>query len=48
MRVVKSFREFIDDGTVKLQTQNKPRAEFLVNESEKSYEYLFMLIEKCY
>ena len=46
MRAVKQFKEFIDKGTAKKQSQDRPRAEFLRNEAEKSYAYLNKLIKK--
>ncbi len=40
MKTIKQFQEFIKDGIVKKQFPNKSRAEFLISESEKSYEFL--------
>jgi len=46
MRAIKSFNEFIRDGTVKKQKPDKARADFLIMESEKSYKLLLKKIEK--
>ena len=34
MRAIKDFKEFIEDGTVKKQSVDKSRANFLLEESE--------------
>lgn len=46
MKAIKNFEEFIKRGIVKMQTPDKPRAEFLIKEAEKSYAYLLELIKK--
>lgn len=46
MRPIKEFNEFIDAGTVKKQSPNKSRAEFLIKEAEISFEGLKERIEK--
>ena len=46
MRPIKEFNEFIDTGTVKKQSPNKSRAEFLIKEAEISFEGLKERIEK--
>lgn len=40
MRGVKQFEEFIDKNTVKKQSPDKSRADFLIKESEKSFRAL--------
>lgn len=40
MKPVRHFKEFIKEGTVKRQSIDKSRAEFLINESEYSYNNL--------
>ncbi|MBN2880471.1 hypothetical protein JXM83_00300 [Candidatus Woesearchaeota archaeon] len=37
---MKEFKRFIENGTVKEQSPDKSRAEFLKDESEKSYNFL--------
>lgn len=46
MRAIKNFQEFVDEGIVKIQSPDNSRAEFLIGESEQSYDYLLKLIEK--
>ena len=46
MRPIKEFNEFIDTGTVKKQSPDKSRAEFLIKEAEISFEGLKERIEK--
>ena len=46
MNQVKNFKEFIERGIVKKQFPNKSRAEFLINESKRSYNFLLELIKK--
>src|SRR3989344_1553264 len=46
MRAVKKFEEFIKENTVKKQSIDKSRADFLVRESENSYKILLVVIEK--
>jgi len=46
MKAVKYFESFLEEGIVKKQHSDKPRAEFLIKESEQNYEYLLKLIEK--
>ena len=40
MRAIKIFDEFIRSGIVKLQSQDKSRAGFLIKEAEQNYSYL--------
>src|SRR3989344_6075706 len=46
MRVVKSFEEFIEDGTVKKITADRERAKSLVLEAERKYSSLQEIIQK--
>jgi|SRR3989344_2577488 len=46
MKPLKEFEEFIHQGTVKKQSPNESRAEFLVKESEKNYSFLLELLNK--
>lgn len=46
MRPIKSFEEFLKDGTVKKQTPDKSRAKFLVEESSQNYAFLLDLVKK--
>lgn len=46
MRAIKDFNEFIKKGTVKMQKPDKSRAEYLMEEAEKSYKLLLIKIEK--
>jgi len=46
MRAIKNFDEFIKENIVKKQYIDKSRAEFLIKESEKSYNSLLIIIEK--
>lgn len=46
MRALKKFEEFIKENIVKKQSIDKPRAEFLIKESEKDYNSLLEMIEK--
>ncbi len=46
MNQIKKFEDFINEGTVKRQTPNKSRAEFLLKESEKDYSFLLELLDK--
>jgi len=46
MRDIKSFDEFIKKGIVKRQTPNKPRAEFLLKESEQDYQSILDMLKK--
>ena len=46
MRPIKEFNEFIDTGTVKKQSPDKSRAEFLIKVAEISFEGLKVWIEK--
>ena len=46
MKAVKNFDEFIKQNIVKKQSIDKSRSEFLINESEKSYNSLLKMIEK--
>ena len=40
MRAIKTFEEFIKENVVKIQLPDKSRAEYLIKESEESYELL--------
>lgn len=44
MRAVRHFDEFIDEGIVKKQAPDKSRANYLMTESEKSYEFLLVIV----
>lgn len=46
MKPIKQFGEFIREGIVKKQTPDKSRAEFLVNESKRSYSFLLDSLKK--
>lgn len=46
MKAIKKFDEFISDNTVKRQSIDRPRAEFLTKESEKDYLCLMDMIKK--
>jgi hypothetical protein len=46
MRAIKDFNEFIENGVVKKQSPDKPRAEFLIKESENDYNFLLDLMGK--
>ena len=46
MSRIKNFEEYIRLGIVKKQIQNKSRVEFLIKESERSYNFLLNLINK--
>ncbi len=45
MKAIKEFKEFIKEGIIKKQSVDKSRAEFLIKEAEKSYNYLMKKIE---
>ena len=45
MRAIRRFEEFIKEGIVKKQSPDKSRAEFLVKEAEKSYDFLLKKID---
>ncbi len=45
MKAIKQFKEFIEEGIVKKQSPDKSRAEFLIKESEKSYNFLLKKIK---
>lgn len=40
MKPIKKFEEFVKEGTVKKQSVDKSRAEFLIKEAENDYNYL--------
>ena len=40
MRGVKQFNDYIKEGIVKIQTPDRSRASYLLEESKKSYEFL--------
>ena len=46
MKAIKNFDEFIKKGIVKKQSPDKPRAEFLIKESEQDYLLLSELLNK--
>ena len=46
MKPLKQFEEFIESGTVKMQSPDKSRARFLIIGAEQDYEYLNELIKK--
>ena len=46
MRAIKNFKEFLQEGIVKIQTPDKSRAEFLIKESGQNFFYLLELIKK--
>ena len=46
MKAIKKFEEFIRSNVVKKQSIDKPRAEFLIKESENSYNNLLEMIQK--
>lgn len=45
MKAIRKFDEFTREGVVKIQSSNKPRAEFLLNEAEQSYSTLNELLK---
>ena len=45
MKPIMEFGEFVRMGIVKKQSSDKPRAEFLIKESEQNYKYLLKLIK---
>ncbi|MBI2109701.1 hypothetical protein HYT58_00820 [Candidatus Woesearchaeota archaeon] len=47
MRLSKSFKEFISDGTVKTQSPDLSRANFLAKESERDYEARNIILKKA-
>ncbi len=46
MMPLKTFVEYLHDGTARKQSQDKPRARSLIAESESSYEILTSFVEK--
>ena len=46
MRAIKDFKEFVKENIIKKQSPDKSRAEFLVEESKKSYKLLLIKIKK--
>ena len=46
MKAIRKFEEFLRDNTVKKQSIDKSRAEFLIKESENSYNNLLEMIQK--
>jgi glutathionylspermidine synthase len=46
MRPIRNFDEFIREHIVKKQSIDRPRAEFLIRESENSYNNLHEMIDK--
>ncbi|MEM3370927.1 MAG: hypothetical protein QW471_04535 [Candidatus Woesearchaeota archaeon] len=43
---MRDFKEFVKEGVVKKQKPDKSRAEYLINEANKSYNLLLIKIEK--
>ena len=46
MSPIKSFKEFIDEGTVKIQSPDNSRARFLLEESERGYKVIQQIVER--
>jgi len=46
MRGIRSFEEFVQKNIVRKQSADKSRAQFLIQESERSYANLLEMIEK--
>ncbi len=46
MRIVKKFGEFIEEGVAKKQTPDRSRANFLADESAKSYAFLLEIVKR--
>lgn len=46
MNTLKSFEDFLSSGVVRKRTPDKPRARFLVKESQRDYEYLLELVKR--
>jgi len=46
MRAIRKFEEFVKENIAKRQSPDKSRAEFLITESENSYNSLLEMIEK--
>lgn len=46
MKAIRKFEEFLRDNTVKKQSIDKSRAEFLIKESENSYNNLLEMMQK--
>jgi hypothetical protein len=44
MKAIRQFQEFLDQGSVKKQSPDRSRAEFLTNEAGRSYDFLLKLI----
>ncbi|MBU3896624.1 MAG: hypothetical protein KJ697_01680 [Nanoarchaeota archaeon] len=43
MRAIRNFEEFIKEGTIKIVTPDRPRAEFLIREANQEYETMLEL-----
>ena len=46
MKAIKNFDDFIRSGVVKIQAQDRPRADFLIKEAEQSYGSLLESLNK--
>ena len=46
MKPIRKFEEFIKENVVKKQSKDKSRAEFLIKESENSYNVLLEMLEQ--
>ena len=46
MRAIKPFQDFLTEGIVKKQTADHARAQFLLNETEKSYLFIETLVKE--
>lgn len=46
MKAIKKFDKFIKQGIAKKQSQNKPRADFLVKEAKQNYLFVLELKDK--
>ena len=46
MRAIKPFRDFLTEGIVKKQASDHARAQFLLNETEKSYLFIETLVKE--
>jgi hypothetical protein len=46
MKPIKKFEEFVKENIVKKQTPDKSRADFLIKESERSYNQMLELLKK--
>ena len=46
MKPIKNFEEFVKQNVVKKQSVDKSRADFLIRESEKSYNCMLDMLQK--